>query len=66
MKHFRYDDQYQLCISYTDGQTNERRTFDLTKSVSCFYDENGGVCMDLFQPEVVKIHTSLSPIKKIQ
>ena len=44
--------------------SKETRSADVTKSVACYYDENGVVCMDLFEPEIIKMHTSLSSEKK--
>ncbi len=61
---FRYDDMYSLNISYEDGSSKKSRSQNFTKSVSCFYDENGLLCMDLFEPEVIKLHNGLTAEKK--
>ena len=62
---FRYDDAYTLVMSYTDGRTNETRSAKVKKSVASFFDENGYACADIFEPEVMKLHSSLASEKKV-
>ena len=60
----RYDDIYSLHLTYQDGETRKTRSQSMSKSVSSFFDENGQICMDLFEPEVSKLHNSLTTEKK--
>ena len=55
---------YHLQVSYKDGVTNKSRSFSLSKSVANFYDEDGYLCMDKLEPEIKKIHASLTSEKK--
>ncbi|XP_013415934.1 probable signal peptidase complex subunit 2 isoform X2 [Lingula anatina] len=60
----RYESDYTLQISYYDGQSRQSRSLETTHCVADFIDENGQICMDLFEPEVKKMHVSLSSEKK--
>ncbi|GFV87286.1 probable signal peptidase complex subunit 2 [Trichonephila clavipes] len=60
----RFDDMYHLFISYTDGVTHKTREAEFEKSISCWFDTNGTLLYDLFEPEVSKLHSSLLSEKK--
>jgi signal peptidase complex subunit 2 len=60
----RYDDQYELYMSYTDGITGQVREGSFTRSVANFFDENGYMCTDLYNAEVSKLHHDLTTEKK--
>jgi len=60
----RFDDIYHLYISFTDGITNKTREAEMSKSISCWFDTNGVLLYDLFEPEVSKLHSSLLTEKK--
>jgi len=60
----KYDDMYELTLSFTDGKTGATRESSITKSVGEFIDENGLVCQDIIEPMVLKLHNSLSSGKK--
>ena len=62
--HYRYDDMYHLHMSFTDGQTKETRSASFSRSVATFYDENGVLVYDIFEPEVRKLHSGLTLEKK--
>ena len=64
MLYFRYDDMYTIHMSYTDGSTKLERNNKFTKSVADFFDENGYLCNDIFDPEIIKLHEGLSADKK--
>ena len=55
---------YQLHISYTDGQTKATRNASFSRSVATFYDDNGILSFEAFEPEVRKLHSSLTSDKK--
>ncbi|KAL8567200.1 Signal peptidase complex subunit 2 [Nucella lapillus] len=60
----KYDDLYSLWMTFTDGKTQETRRTEVTKSVACFFDDNGTLCSDLYNPEVEKMKESLTTNKK--
>ncbi|XP_052265877.1 signal peptidase complex subunit 2-like isoform X2 [Dreissena polymorpha] len=60
----KYDDQYTLSMTYTDAASKKTRTSQITKSVASFFDENGVLCMDLYQPEVKMLKNNVSVSKK--
>ncbi|XP_023227217.1 probable signal peptidase complex subunit 2 isoform X1 [Centruroides sculpturatus] len=61
---FRFSDNYNLLITFTDGKTNEMRESKLSKSVGNWFDENGILLYDLFELEVCKLHNELLTDKK--
>jgi len=60
----KYDDIYELSLSYTDGKTKAKRETTVKKSVGDFIDENGVICQDIIEPLVLKLHQSLASGKK--
>ena len=61
---FRYEHNYTLHMEYKDGITNQYRKAEFTKSVANFFDENGYLCSDLFEPEVIRLRDGLTAEKK--
>lgn len=59
----RYDHMYDLSLTLLDGLGGQR-TFSVQKSVANFFDEDGEICLDKFEPEVKKLHSSLSQERK--
>ena len=51
-------------MSFTDGVTNKTREAEMSKSISNWFDTNGVLLYELFEPEVSKLHASLQTEKK--
>jgi len=60
----KYDDKYELVLTFVDGKTGARRESTVIKSVGDYIDENGVICLDILEPVVMKMHSSLSSGKK--
>ena len=45
----KYDDKYELVLTYVDGKTGARRESTVVKSVGDYIDENGVLCLDILE-----------------
>ncbi|XP_070538826.1 signal peptidase complex subunit 2-like [Ptychodera flava] len=60
----RFDDLYTLTLVFTDGKSSDRRQAQIQKSVATWFDENGLLLADKFEPEVRALHDGISGEKK--
>ena len=51
----KYDDKYELTLTYLDGKTKSRRETTVTKSAGDFIDDNGVICQDIIEVKVVEM-----------
>ncbi len=58
----RYDDMYELYVTYSDGKTT--REGSLIKSVANYFDEDGCLCRDIYDEDLMELHSSLLNVKK--
>ena len=60
----KFDDLYDLSLCRIDGKTGKRREAGFSKSCGDFFDENGLLCNDILEAEVLKLYKSLVNDKK--
>ncbi|CAB3980701.1 signal peptidase complex subunit 2 [Paramuricea clavata] len=59
----RYDDIYELILSYEDGETKRKEEQSLKKSVASWFDENGVLLFDIFLNDIKEMHKGLKKEK---
>ncbi|KAK3583703.1 hypothetical protein CHS0354_021456 [Potamilus streckersoni] len=60
----KYDDTYTLHMTLQDGIKHKTRSEEIKKSVASFFDENGTLCFDLYEPEVRMLQGRIAVDKK--
>jgi len=60
----KYDDVYEVSVKVIEGKSGAARETSFKKSVADFIDDNGVVCQDLIEAEMMKMHNSLASNKK--
>ncbi|XP_050390116.1 signal peptidase complex subunit 2 [Patella vulgata] len=60
----KYDDIYMLSLTFEDGKTKKQRTVEKGHSVANYFDEEGSLCVEKFEPFVRLLKDSLNFEKK--
>ena len=60
MTFFRFDDEYDLILAYTNGKSGKMNESSVQRSVADFFDDNGLLCMDLVEAAVLQMHQKLA------
>ena len=47
-------------MTFQDGKTGITRTKEISKCVANYFDENGLLCFDLFEPEITQLQSKIS------
>jgi len=60
----KFDDMYEVTVRLIDGKSGASRDTTFKRSVADFIDENGVICQDIIETQIMKMHSSLTAAKK--
>jgi len=60
----KFDDMYEVTVRLVEGKSGASRETGFKRSVADFIDENGIICQDIVESQILKMHNSLANSKK--
>uniref|UniRef100_A0A2K5K824 Signal peptidase complex subunit 2 n=1 Tax=Colobus angolensis palliatus TaxID=336983 RepID=A0A2K5K824_COLAP len=61
-----YKERSIFVLTFTSGRTKQQQEVEFTKGLTKFFDHSGTLVMDVYDPEISKLHDSLAIERKIK